>query len=512
VLTVQLHRAADAIAWALIRGCWFNARMLKRGRLLAVAVVLLFAGPAGAANAATITAKASKSEIQYRGSLKISGSVKEGNAAVLARPVELQAKSAGSSKFSHVADGDTGTTGTYSFPGLTPDRNTAYRVVSEPDPPATVRVTVNEIIHWNLKALPLGRMRLTVMSQHPKDLQWGGQRAYVFVAQGRRFELVAKPRTSKSGPTTKVTASFPVEKAGRFRFAECFKAPDARAMGAADKHGFCHTRSFVPNPHKQRRKSITTFEGSGFAPPGYPSLARVKAAARYQSHRSGRTAFAVVDSQGRLSGRHMHRTFVTASVVKAMLLVAYLRKLDAAHRPLDSSSRARLHPMIHVSDNSAATSVWRSVGNKRLYRLARKAGMTEFSIVGIWARAQISPADQARFFFKQDALIPRQFRGYARSLLSHISGAQSWGIPHVARPDGWHVFFKGGWRGTGLGQLVHQVGRLEKHHTKFAMAVMTDGDPSMGYGITTIQGVTAKLIAKPLPKASKVIDLGPGGG
>jgi hypothetical protein len=56
------------------------------------------------------------------------------------------------------------------------------------------------------------------------------------------------------------------------------------------------------------------------------------------------------------------------------------------------------------------------------------------------------------------------------------------------------VFFKGGWRGTGLGQLVHQVGRLEGHGLTFSMAVMTDGDPSMGYGIQTIQGVTGSLL------------------
>ena len=56
------------------------------------------------------------------------------------------------------------------------------------------------------------------------------------------------------------------------------------------------------------------------------------------------------------------------------------------------------------------------------------------------------------------------------------------------------MFFKGGWRGTGLGQLVHQVGRLEGHGRTFSMAVMTDGDPSMGYGIDTIQGVTGALL------------------
>jgi hypothetical protein len=194
-----------------------------------------------------------------------------------------------------------------------------------------------------------------------------------------------------------------------------------------------------------------------------------------------------------------------------MLLVTYLRKLDRQHRGLDSGSRSVLYPMIHVSDNSAATSVWRRVGDAALYRLARAAGMTDFSIVGIWARAQISAADQARFFFEMDGLLPHRFRGYARSLLSGIAGYESWGIPHVARPAGWHVFFKGGWRGTGRGQLVHQAARLERGRTRFGMAVMTDGDPSMGYGITTIQGVTARLLSRPPPRASKVVSLGPGG-
>jgi hypothetical protein len=56
------------------------------------------------------------------------------------------------------------------------------------------------------------------------------------------------------------------------------------------------------------------------------------------------------------------------------------------------------------------------------------------------------------------------------------------------------VFFKDGSEQFGSGQLVHQVARLEGHGRTFALAVMTDGDPSMRYGIDTIQGVAVALL------------------
>src|ERR1039458_8516788 len=46
-----------------------------------------------------------------------------------------------------------------------------------------------------------------------------------------------------------------------------------------------------------------------------------------------------------------------------------------------------------------------------------RAGMTEFSVSGSWLNAELSPADQARFFFEMDSLIPPEFVGYARYLL-----------------------------------------------------------------------------------------------
>lgn len=120
--------------------------------------------------------------------------------------------------------------------------------------------------------------------------------------------------------------------------------------------------------------------------------------------------------------------------------------------------------------------------------------MKHFSVSVSWGRAQLTPADQARFFLHMDSLIPKHHRALARQLLSHIAAYESWGIPAVARPAGWVVFFKGGWRTTVRGQLVHQIARLERKNSTLAIAVMTDGDPDMNYGIETIRGVTARLL------------------
>ncbi len=101
----------------------------------------------------------------------------------------------------------------------------------------------------------------------------------------------------------------------------------------------------------------------------------------------------MVDSEGRLAGVNVHETFITASVVKAMLLVAYLRRLDAqGQRRIDSYSNSFLYPMIHVSDNNAATQCWSIVGDAGLYAVAAAAHMTDFSVSGLWgARCSAPP-------------------------------------------------------------------------------------------------------------------------
>jgi hypothetical protein len=111
--------------------------------------------------------------------------------------------------------------------------------------------------------------------------------------------------------------------------------------------------------------------------------------------------------------------------------------LDArGQHTIDATSNSFLYPMIHISDNNAATRCWSIVGDSGLYAVARAAGMTDFSVSGLWGTALLSPADQAHFFFIMDSLIPKEFVGYARFLLSTIDPSQSWGVPVIVQLEG----------------------------------------------------------------------------
>lgn len=234
-------------------------------------------------------------------------------------------------------------------------------------------------------------------------------------------------------------------------------------------------------------------EGRGEPQPPYPSAGAIAAAQRYLAGRAGRRSFAVVDSTGRLSGLHLRERFETASVVKVMMLTAFLQMRSAQHRGLSASDRSLLYPMIHISDNNAASAVFSIVGSAAVSRVAREAGMSDYAPgVGWWAFTQTSAADQARFFFALDRLIPKQFWGYARGLMAGIEPSQSWGVPPVARPR-WRVFFKTG--ALPSQGLFNEVARLERPGLTFTIAVFTDGDPSMSYGEQTIEGVAATLLA-----------------
>lgn len=218
----------------------------------------------------------------------------------------------------------------------------------------------------------------------------------------------------------------------------------------------------------------------------------VRSALRYAHERRGQIAFAVrIGSH--LYGNAAERAFPSASVLKAMLMVAYLRRPSVRERRLRSGDMALLAPMIRRSDNTAASRVDSIVGNEGLRRLARRVGMRRFRPAApIWGNSLIDATDQTRFFLHIDSFVPRRHRASALRLLASIVPSQRWGIGQ-ARPRGWALYFKGGW-GSGTGRVDHQVALLRHGHKRIAVAILSENDGTHAYGKETLRGVAARLL------------------
>jgi hypothetical protein len=235
----------------------------------------------------------------------------------------------------------------------------------------------------------------------------------------------------------------------------------------------------------------------------YPSSRAIRRAQEFAAAR-GDVSFAVIDDSIGLRGYDPDRQFSSASVSKALLLAAELRRLDRDDLPLDEETKALLEPMITYSDNRAANAVYAQVGDEGLEEVAQRAGMTNFEATpGFWGGDQVTAADLARFFFRLEANLPGPHRAYATGLLARITPVERWGIPQ-AIGHGWSVWFKGGWRPAGQedtsGAVTHQAALLvHRGGERLALAVLTDETPGDATGFGAIEGVTERLLAGPPP-------------
>jgi hypothetical protein len=244
-------------------------------------------------------------------------------------------------------------------------------------------------------------------------------------------------------------------------------------------------------------------EGKVWPRDRYPSSRAVRRAQEFAASR-GDVSFAVIDDSVGLRGYEAERQFSSASVSKALLLAAELRRLEREGQPLDDATKSLLEPMIIYSDNRAADAVYAQVGDEGLEDVARRAGMRDFeSTPGFWGGDKVTAADLARFFFGLEPNLPGSHRAYAKRLLARIAPVERWGIPR-AIGHGWSVWFKGGWRPPGQkhtsGAVTHQAALLvHRGGERVALAVLTDETPGDVTGFGAIEGVAERLLAAPPP-------------
>jgi hypothetical protein len=250
-------------------------------------------------------------------------------------------------------------------------------------------------------------------------------------------------------------------------------APQVAGADRSDRHRGC----WVPG----REKPLDRL--------WHPDMA---AAISYAHSRVGDIAFAV-RTRGTFYGyRDTHQEW-SASVLKSMMLVAYLDMPSVANRALTSSDTGLLDPMITISDNNAANQIDVIVGNSGLDALAARAGMHDFVAVSpIWGESLITPANMTWFFFHIDSYVVPRHRAYAMHLLASITPSQRWGIGEVA-PSGWNLYFKGGW-GSGTGLIDNQVALFTRGCARFSIAVLTMNDGSHDYGKETLREIFRRLL------------------
>ena len=218
----------------------------------------------------------------------------------------------------------------------------------------------------------------------------------------------------------------------------------------------------------------------------------VAAAKRYLAHRGGNVSFAVRTGK-RIWGYRRLRVVPAASVLKAMLMVAYLNRREVRDRALGERDLRLLRPMIRRSDNVTASYIRNLVGNRGLWRLARRVGMRRFTPVAHpWGNSLVNAADQTRFFLHIERFVPKRHRRKALHLLSSIVPSQRWGVARVVPPR-WELYFKGGW-GSGTGAVDHQVALLRRGPLRVSVAVMTTSNGSHAYGKATLREVFRRLL------------------
>lgn len=234
-------------------------------------------------------------------------------------------------------------------------------------------------------------------------------------------------------------------------------------------------------------------------------LARMK-----QDHSDALIGFAIrtvgPSGNARRWGWNDNKQVDSVSVVKAMLLVAYLDRASVRGRELNDGDKSILAPMIERSSDSAANQVFDRVGYGGLRSLADRVGMTRYQ-TGYgssdpstrWGRSKVTASDQSLFMLHVDGFITgpnptilAHHRQYALKLLASVVPEQRWGIAQV-KPPGWNLYFKSGW-GAGTGWQDHQVALLKRGPMRVSVAIMTHWDLDHEYGKTNLREIARRLL------------------
>jgi hypothetical protein len=192
------------------------------------------------------------------------------------------------------------------------------------------------------------------------------------------------------------------------------------------------------------------------------------------------------------------RHFDSASVVKATIAAALLRRAQDQRKDLTKTETGLARAMITRSDNDAASALWAELGRRYLQHFLDLAGMTH-TVLGpgdAWGLTQITAADEMlllRLLQDENPVLDASSRDYVLGLMAEVVPSQRWGVTdgspagltaHVK--NGWLPLVPGGWR-------IHSIGCFTGRDGGYRIVVLTQDNPTMAYGIATIEAIAKKI-------------------
>ena len=325
-------------------------------------------------------------------------------------------------------------------------------------------------------------------SFHPRDLRWDGARVTWCVRRpdfhGRFAAAAERNRTKRVSPLrdelrTKIVAA----------------RPDISTGGRASMPPGDH--ALLNRPPAAGMYGPRLLTAAAICRSGSPGPGRSPAPRGYLGGRAGRTAFAVVDSEGRMSGR-----------ARALdVRVGERRQGDAARRLPATPRRARpaprrlLQQLVPVPDDQRLRQLGRDadVVDRRRRRRCTPSRTRGGNDRLLDRRHLGQRPDQRRrsgeVLLRDGLADPESSSSATPASCSRRSPGSRAGASRPS-PDRTATTCSSREAGAAPGSAnwCTRSARLEGHTCAFSIAVMTDGDPSMGYGISTIQGVTGSLL------------------
>jgi beta-lactamase class A len=206
--------------------------------------------------------------------------------------------------------------------------------------------------------------------------------------------------------------------------------------------------------------------------------------------RSGRESVVVLGTSGVPAfERRAYEPHTLASVAKIYIIVAFLHSVEQKQHRLTQEELSLMGDMIELSDNDAASTLWRRSGGRDTLNLfLAEKGLPDVTVPrdGSWGDIQASARDIALFLLQlyQGRLLSPPNTTRVLRYMKDVIDSQAWGVGagRNQAPPGTNVYLKNGWYPTDDGWIVNSAGILDGKSGSHIVVILTDSQPSLEEG------------------------------